>query len=258
VAAPLPTAKPTGAPTPNADQLIAELDIAWTQGRWADVQNLLNRIEPLAPESFDFSDKRYAAHVAAGQDLLTKGNKPAAVDEFEKAQGIDPNRGEANVALISLTPTPTPVPKPQITSEMRAYLLYMYPRFIRIGPALQTVSDQSQLAGITPAIIFTDTWRVKVVVALADLKNAGLEIQQYKPVPPQFKHLDDLVVAEGKDLVGFTDEYAAGVDNVSAVRLSRAAARLQSAASRSTEITTEIQTIAQQYGISIDGNSDTL
>jgi hypothetical protein len=52
----------------------------------------------------DFADKRYAAHMAAGQELLTKGNKGAAANEFEQANSIDPKRSEAKAASINNFP----------------------------------------------------------------------------------------------------------------------------------------------------------
>jgi predicted metalloprotease len=101
---------PTAVPTPAAAELLAELDAAWAQSRWSDVKTLLDRIERLAPTALDYVDKRYAAHMAAGQDLLAKGNKASATDEFTKAVNVDPDRGEAHAALVALTPTPTPAP----------------------------------------------------------------------------------------------------------------------------------------------------
>jgi hypothetical protein len=101
---------PAGTPTPAVDVLLGQLDSAWTHGDWSKVLGLLDHIEQVAPSALNFQDKRYAAHVAAGQDLLAKGNTTSAVGEFVKAEGIDPGRGEAPAALIGLTPTPTPVP----------------------------------------------------------------------------------------------------------------------------------------------------
>jgi hypothetical protein len=104
------TAGPARTPVPTTAQLLSQLDAAWGQGRWSDVQTLLDRIEAIDHAVLDFTDKRYAAHVLAGQDLLAKGNKAAAAAEFSKAQNVDPERGEGKAALIALTPTPTPVP----------------------------------------------------------------------------------------------------------------------------------------------------
>jgi hypothetical protein len=90
--------------------MLAELDAARAQHRGPDVENLLDRIEAIAPTALDFTDKRYAAHIATGQDLLTKGDKVAASQEFTKATSVDPDRVEAKAALAALTPTPTPLP----------------------------------------------------------------------------------------------------------------------------------------------------
>ena len=101
-----PPPTPIATPTPVVDALLGQLDAAWAQGDWPKALSLLDRIEQLAPSALDFQDKRYAAHVAAGQDLLAKGSTTAAVGELTKAEGIDPDRSEARAALVALTPTP--------------------------------------------------------------------------------------------------------------------------------------------------------
>ena len=103
-----PTPTPTRVPV---DGLLAQLDIAWSKQNWSEVLSLLDQIQLIAPSAVDFTDKRYAAHVAAAKDLLAKGDRTAAIDEFTKAEHVDPKRGEARAALIALTPTPTPVPQ---------------------------------------------------------------------------------------------------------------------------------------------------
>jgi Putative neutral zinc metallopeptidase len=109
-ATPRPPPTPTATATPVVDALLSQLDAAWAQGDWPTALTLLDRIEQLAPSALDFQDKRYAAHVAAGQDLMAKGSMTAAIGELTKARDIDPDRGEARAALVALTPTPTLVP----------------------------------------------------------------------------------------------------------------------------------------------------
>ena len=57
--------------------------------RWANNDSLL---------------KRYA------QELIGAGNNDAAVLQLEAARALQPDRSEAQDALVSLTPTPTPAP----------------------------------------------------------------------------------------------------------------------------------------------------
>jgi hypothetical protein len=250
-----PSWPPLPTPTPSAAELLGHLDSTWSRGDWPQTFTLLDQLERTDPTALDFQDKRYAAHMAAGQELLAKGNKDSALVHFIQADAIDRSRSEAKAALVALTPTPTPVPtppKPQVSAGMRAYFVYMTPRLGLIQDALTLVSERSLEAGRTPSVIFTDTWRVKVATALFGLKTAGGQIQNYQPVPPEVGQLDRLVVAYGKDLVSFADEYAASVDTVSATRLKGALARLQSANSRSTQIVAEVTKVAQQYGIALD------
>jgi hypothetical protein len=78
-----PTPVATQAPTPMVDALIAQLDAAWAQGDWSKALILLERIEQLAPSALDFRDKRYVAHLAAGRDLLAKGNRVTAAEQLQ-------------------------------------------------------------------------------------------------------------------------------------------------------------------------------
>jgi hypothetical protein len=252
---PLASATPAVTPTPDADDLLEQLDAAWTQGRWPEALTLLDQIEQTAPTALDFRDKRYAAHVEAGQLLLSKGNPVAAVDELTKATSIDPSRGEAIAALAALTPTPTPVaptPRPRVSPEMQAYLVYMYPRVVQIQSGLATIGTQSDRAVANPALIFTDAWRLNTGVALAALKLAGNDIQKYEPVPREFNHLDGLFVDCGKELVLFVNEYAAGVDTLNVARLNSAVAHLESASTRVRQAGAELTNVAQQYDVPLD------
>jgi predicted metalloprotease len=93
---------------PTLEDLNRQLDVAWAAGNWPTVFDLLDRIEQDAPTALDFRDKRYAAHLAAGQAALTHGDTLDAAREFEQASTLDPERGEASTALSALTPTPAP------------------------------------------------------------------------------------------------------------------------------------------------------
>jgi hypothetical protein len=97
-------------PRPTATDVLGRLDAAWARSDWRQTLALLDQLEGIAPTALDFQDKRYAVHMAAGQDLLAKGNKDAALIEFIRADALDRSRGEAKVALLALTPSPTPFP----------------------------------------------------------------------------------------------------------------------------------------------------
>ena len=105
-----PSWPPQPTPMPTSAQLLARLDAAWTRSDWPQTLALLDQLERVDPSELDFGDKRYAVHMAAGQNLLAKGNKDAAVVEFVRADAIDQRRSEAKTALLALTPTPTPLP----------------------------------------------------------------------------------------------------------------------------------------------------
>jgi uncharacterized protein len=107
--------------------LIADLDAAWAKADWPTVFEVLNRIEQVAPASIDVRQKRYAAHMAAGQAALATGRLSEAASEFAEARAADPSRGEAPAALLALTPTPVPTPndgprRPDVAEPLREFL----------------------------------------------------------------------------------------------------------------------------------------
>jgi len=87
---------------PSSTELLGRLDIAWSHSDWPQAFALLDQLERIDPRALDFQDKRYAAHMAAGQDQLAKGNRNAALQQFATADSIDPSRAEARVALRDL------------------------------------------------------------------------------------------------------------------------------------------------------------
>jgi uncharacterized protein len=92
-----------GPPLSSSRDLLARLDAAWVRSDWPQVLTLLDEIERIDASAVDVSDKRYAAHMAAGRDQLAKGNKNAALQQFATADSIDPRRGEAKAALRDLS-----------------------------------------------------------------------------------------------------------------------------------------------------------
>lgn len=57
-------------------------------------------------------DKLYVAFLSAGQDFQAAENRPMAVEAWQDAVRVDPNRPDAQRALAALTPTPVPTPAP--------------------------------------------------------------------------------------------------------------------------------------------------
>jgi hypothetical protein len=108
---------PQPTPTPSSTELLARLDTVWSRGDWPQAFTLLDQLERVDPSALDFQDKRYAAHMAAGQRWLALGNKDGAIREFSIADGIDSNRGDAKAALRALMPSLTPTPAPSITGQ---------------------------------------------------------------------------------------------------------------------------------------------
>jgi serine/threonine protein kinase len=114
-----PAPRPTPSQTPNAAQIwaqtSAELDRTWGTD-WPRTLALLEAFRSHFSDDQASLDKLYAALVASGQALLDDGQTAEGVTQLERAQALQPERGEAPAALAALTPTPvptaTPVPPP--------------------------------------------------------------------------------------------------------------------------------------------------
>jgi len=106
---------PAPSPTPTVDQLwellLPRLDPLWGHD-WPQAIGLLEPFRARFPDFAPARDKLYAALVSYGADLIAAGTPEQAVDPLERAQAVDPQRGEAGAALLALTPTPTPEPPP--------------------------------------------------------------------------------------------------------------------------------------------------
>jgi hypothetical protein len=96
-------ARPTAAP--SAEALTRQLDEAWQREDWTSVLVSLDQLERVAPKALNFRDKRYAAHIAAGEALVSLRDYDRAADEFARAQRLDPARSEASDAMLTLTST---------------------------------------------------------------------------------------------------------------------------------------------------------
>jgi tetratricopeptide (TPR) repeat protein len=137
-------------------ELRRRLDLAWASASWPEALALIDRLEKAAPAA-DLRDKRYAAHMAMGQDLLAKGNRDAALREFATAASIDPDRGEANAALRALTAPVAPAPEPAATAV--APPVQADPAWLE--RALQLVRAYDRQHG---TVLYTALQRTRIVV----------------------------------------------------------------------------------------------
>ena len=122
-AAPLGSSQPA-----TLNDLLHQLDGAWASADWPKVFGLLDQIADFPDAPIDIRDKRYAAHMAAGEELLAKGNKSAALGQFAAADSIDPRRGEAKAVLRDLstgTAATTAKPLRQLPSADTPILEYL-------------------------------------------------------------------------------------------------------------------------------------
>jgi hypothetical protein len=121
----------------------------------------------------------------------------------------------------------------------------MQPKMSTISTALTTLGEQSALVQSNPAVMADSSWKLKTGVALGFLKGAGEEIQKYEPVPEGAEALDKTMVELGKDLTYVATEYAAGIDNLSAARMTNAATRLQAVNAKMPLATAQVKALTE-------------
>lgn len=102
----LPT--PTATPTPDTAPLLRRADAAWAKADWPEVISMLQQLRKIVPNSVDYTNKLYVAHLSYGVKLLAAGDRQGAAAQFSQAKSVDPGRKEAEAQLAALTPTPTP------------------------------------------------------------------------------------------------------------------------------------------------------
>jgi LysM repeat protein len=84
------------------------LNAAWAEGKWELALAYINQLRALGAEG-DLTDKRYAARVNYGHQLLKSGQTEKALEQFNLALGIRPDGREAleGIQQASATPLPT-------------------------------------------------------------------------------------------------------------------------------------------------------
>jgi hypothetical protein len=191
-------------PTPNADALLSGLDAAWTQAHWSEVLSLLDQIEKVTPAALDFNDKRYAAHMAEGQDFLAAGNGLAAAEQFANAQVIDPSRREATAALVALTPTTTPPatansgvsPIGEILPPREAALSAVFATTTPWhGPVEVGVVQASRTSVSLPVILDNARYVYAYSCSSGQCKGFTTDVWRSLPRPQQRAYLDHLLDA---------------------------------------------------------------
>jgi hypothetical protein len=116
---PTATATPTPEPTlaPGVDQqwdhLQPQLDRAWGSADWPTTISLLDDFLNGAPNFQPAVNKLYSALVISGKQLISAGETERGTAELERAAMLDPDRSDAQDALLALTPTPAPAPTPR-------------------------------------------------------------------------------------------------------------------------------------------------
>jgi serine/threonine protein kinase len=107
-ASPVPTSSPTLTPADAYQAALSSLDSVW-QTDWPASIQILDAYLQQYPDQQDATDKLYAALVGYGGDLIDSGSVDDGIAQLERAQALEPDRGEAQDALLALTPTAEPL-----------------------------------------------------------------------------------------------------------------------------------------------------
>lgn len=126
------TAVPTATPTVDESWQVA-LDVLedFWEDDWPRAIGLIEVFRQRFPGYRPADEKLYAALVAHGKKLVAEGQKDDGLRMLTRAHELIPSRGEANAALLALTPTSTPTPEPTATPEP-----VRVPQVVPGGPAV--------------------------------------------------------------------------------------------------------------------------
>ena len=104
---------PSPTPSEEADwqATLSQLDSVWGKD-WDRTILLLDTFLDRYPDHAEAKDKLYAALFSYGQWLTQRGDTAPGVAQLQRAQAVEPDRGEAAAALLALTPTPVPTATP--------------------------------------------------------------------------------------------------------------------------------------------------
>jgi hypothetical protein len=115
---PVPSVTATPQPTPAAAEVWAavqpELERTWGN-ETQRTMDLLNGFVARFPDYAPAREKLYAALIASGLDLVAAGDPQMAAELLGQARALIPERGEAAVAALALTPMPSPTSAQVVT-----------------------------------------------------------------------------------------------------------------------------------------------
>ena len=117
-------------------------------------------------------------------------------------------------------PTPTWTPTPDVRRE-QAYRIEIA-RILAgewgVATTLTIIGELLTQAGETPMLMFSDSWKVQLAVALTALRTSYQEVRNLSP-PENLRSFHDLLVDALSYCDASVDKYAEGIDNFDAEAL---------------------------------------
>ena len=86
------------------------VDTAWAKEDWSQVIALLTQARLLDPSNQSIIHKLYDAYYNYGDAFMRQNRPVEAAQQFQNARTIEPNRPEAPIRMLELTPTPAATP----------------------------------------------------------------------------------------------------------------------------------------------------
>jgi hypothetical protein len=126
----------------------------------------------------------------------------------------------------------------------------MAPKMELAGQAIRGLSQQSEQASRSIAVLNDSDWVFKTAAALVFMQNAGEEMRAYSgPIPSDLQPVHSQVTVIGRDLVQTADDYARGVDSRSAELILRSAQRIDGMNARLQTVQRDLQVLRQRYNL---------
>lgn len=126
-----------------------------------------------------------------------------------------------------------------VTDQERAYFDQLQADIKRVGELSTEMSNLFTQAGTTPAVMFNDTWRIKLAALLVEWEQFHADAQLMQPSPRQ-QHIHAIWLAVTELMAKSTDDFITGIDAIDAASIERGTARVVYAALLMDDITSAV------------------
>ena len=149
-----------------------------------------------------------------------------------------------HAAKPTATDRPTEAPE---AAAVREYMAWVAKTIAGMQPAVQGFAKNMVEAGETPAVIFTDKWKIQVAAAFLVFRTHAEEIRNRSDVPDGAATIHGLLNDLGDHLETVADEMTTGIDDFDTAAIARANVALSEVSGIITQIGEETERLAEKY-----------